>query len=373
MPRPSHVKRVALDHRFISTCDLQNHREIEPSYGFDSGFINAPLSSRLPVIPCNRYNMNPYLFDMFAVDRSSILGFVTDGKMIISRPISSGARCCLGPLYIFMATIQLDAATLEEDLRLGRAFFLAGLTVICCDYLLTLDLEVTHIWSAPLKRSSAWFLLVRYFALIGNLALIPYFFGNFDEEVSYACCPCLTQNLILQNIEVWPFTLALRVCAIYGFNRRVFGLLGIAGIVVVTLSVWSAIPMESNFDVGIIDLPSCMATAWEALLVGDIIVMGLTLWRAYTFNRTVGLATGSLLGVLVRDANIILFYTLMAASLAKFACAISVTMASRLILNLQDAANGDSLQASVVPLIDMQLEFAPIGRNDLGRVDSAYV
>jgi hypothetical protein len=84
--------------------------------------------------------------------------------------------------------------------------------------------------------------------------------------------------------------------------------------------------------------------------------------------------------------------TLMAASLAKFACAcvfcaipfkrrensftansISVTMASQLILNLQDAANGDSLQASVVPLIDMQLEFAPIGRNDLGRVDSAYV
>ncbi|KAJ6530544.1 hypothetical protein B0H19DRAFT_1273555 [Mycena capillaripes] len=29
--------------------------------------------------------------------------------------------------------------------------------------------------------------------------------------------------------------------------------------------------------------------------------MGLTLWRAYTFNRTVGLATGSLLGVLVWD------------------------------------------------------------------------
>ncbi|KAJ7705892.1 hypothetical protein B0H14DRAFT_731403 [Mycena olivaceomarginata] len=128
--------------------------------------------------------MIPCLFDMFTVDRSSILGFVTDGKMITSRPISPGARRCLGPLYIFMATIQLDAATLEEDLRLGRAFFLAGLTVICCDYLLTLDLEVTHIWNAPLKRSSAWFVLVRYFALIGNLALIPYFFGNFDEELS---------------------------------------------------------------------------------------------------------------------------------------------------------------------------------------------
>ncbi|KAJ7784020.1 hypothetical protein B0H14DRAFT_315420 [Mycena olivaceomarginata] len=299
-----------------------------------------------------------------------------------------------------MATIQLDAATLEEDLRLGRAFFLAGLTVICCDYLLTLDLEVTHIWSAPLKRSSAWFLLVRYFALIGNLALIPYFFGNFDEEVICRKFSAAEDALLIIQECFVEVTLALRVCAIYGFNRRVFGLLGIAGIVVVTLSIWSAIPMESNFDVGIIDLPSCyvitvkaqairMATAWEALLVGDIIVMGLTLWRAYTFNRTVGLATGSLLGVLVRDglayfgmiclvniANIILFYTgdtLMAASLAKFACAISVTMASRLILNLQDAANGDSLQASVVPLIDMQLEFAPIGRNDLGRVDSAYV
>ncbi|KAJ7734117.1 hypothetical protein B0H16DRAFT_1578328 [Mycena metata] len=319
--------------------------------------------------------------------------------MIISRPISSGARRCLDPHYIFMATIQLDAATLEEDLRLGRAVFLAGLTVICCDYLLTLDLEVTHIWSVPLKRSSAWFILVRYFALIGNLALIPYFFGNFDEESCQRFSAAEDALLIVQEFFV-EVTLALRVCAIYGFNRRVFGLLGIAAIVTITISVWSEVPMESNPNVDIIELSSCyvvtvkaqairMATAWEALLVGDIIVMGLTLWRAYTFNRTLGLATGSLLGVLVRDgvayfgmicsvniANIILFYTgdiLMAASFAKFACAISVTMASRLILNLQEAANGDSLRATDVPLIDTQLQVAPIGRNNLGRVDSDYV
>ncbi|KAJ7114371.1 hypothetical protein C8R44DRAFT_984389 [Mycena epipterygia] len=337
--------------------------------------------------------------------------------MIISRLICiSSGWALFWFLYIFMATIQLDAATLEEDLRLGRAFFLAGLTVICCDYLLTLDLEVTHIWGAPWKRSSAWFLLVRYFALIGNLALIPYFFGNFDEESCQRFSAAEDALLIIQESFV-EVTLALRVCAIYGFNRRVFGLLGIAGIVTITLSVWSAVPMESNFAVSI-ELPSCyvitvkaqairMATAWEALLVGDIIVMGLTLWRAYTLNRTIGLGTGSLLGVLVRDgvayfgmiclvniANIILFYTgdvrvfslsfervglmgclypqtLMAASLAKFACAISVTMASRLILNLQDAANGDSLRAT--PFVDMHLQFAPIGRDDLARVDSVHV
>ncbi|KAJ7929744.1 hypothetical protein B0H13DRAFT_2310374 [Mycena leptocephala] len=275
-----------------------------------------------------------------------------------------------------MATIQLDAATLEEDLRLGRAFFLAGLTVICCDYLLTLDLEVTHIWSAPWKRSSAWFVLVRYFALIGNLALIPYFFGNFDEEKYGPCRPVYKTSLIKVEFFV-EVTCALRVCAIYGFNRRVFGLLGIAGIVTITLSVWSTVPMESNFTVGI-ELPSCyvitvkaqairMATAWEALLVGDIIVMGLTLWRAYTLNRTIRLGTGSLLGVLVRDGVAYFGFVLLFPDQAMTPYLVDLRPQNDLL------ANGDSLRATTVPFIDMHLQFAPIGRDHLGRVDSVHV
>ncbi|KAJ6615183.1 hypothetical protein B0H10DRAFT_2220535 [Mycena sp. CBHHK59/15] len=113
-----------------------------------------------------------------------------------------------------------------------------------------------------------------------------------------------------------------------------------------------------------------VALAWEAQLVCDILILSLTLRRAYTYHHTVGLESPSLLRTMFRDgavyfgmiclvnlANIVMLHAMSvfpsslglrtpmdsqiitAGSLAWVACAISVTMISRLMLNLHDAAN----------------------------------
>lgn len=51
------------------------------------------------------------------------------------------------------------------------------------DYLLTLDSEKAYIWVFKRKRSSAWFLFIRYFTLFTNIAMAFMLFGNFTPEV----------------------------------------------------------------------------------------------------------------------------------------------------------------------------------------------
>ncbi|KAJ7633308.1 hypothetical protein B0H17DRAFT_1108102 [Mycena rosella] len=264
-----------------------------------------------------------------------------------------------------MTVISLDIDTLSHDQRLRRSAFLAGLVVLTYDHLLTLGSEVTHIWSAKVKRSAAWFLLFRYTALLSNLTMTAFFLGDFSPESCKTLSSAENYLLVIQEFFV-GCTLSIRVCAMYGFNRRVFAALAIAALTTVSLGAWAIVGPTISIDT---DLPGChvttprqqairVAAAWEAQLVCDILILGLTLRRAYTYHRTVGLRSGSLLPIMVRDgavyfgmiclvnlANIVMLYAgdiITAGSLAWFASAISVTMISRLMLNLHDAARGSS-------------------------------
>ncbi|KAJ6507045.1 hypothetical protein C8R45DRAFT_971375 [Mycena sanguinolenta] len=212
-----------------------------------------------------------------------------------------------------MATLQLDAITFVQDQRLRRSVFLAGLVVLCYDHLLTLGSEVQHIWVPRLKRSSAWFLLVRYIALISNIALAAYFLGNLSPE---------NYLLVLQETLV-EATLAIRVCAMYGFNRKVFASLAVAATITISLGAWAVMGPEVTLTVNLpgcavatshthaflcvgagIDSSAGMAAAWEAQLFCDILILGLTLRRAYTYHLAVGLGSRSLLGRMVRDGAV---------------------------------------------------------------------
>jgi len=176
--------------------------------------------------------------------------------------------------------------------------------------------------------------------------------------------------LVLQETLV-EATLAIRVCAMYGFNRKVFASLAVAATITISLGAWAVMGPEVTLTV---NLPGCavatshtqairMAAAWEAQLFCDILILGLTLRRAYTYHLAVGLGSRSLLGRMVRDgavyfgmlclvnlANIFMLYygdVVTAGSLAWVASAISVTMVSRLILNLHDATSGDVIVSTV--------------------------
>ncbi|KAJ7473086.1 hypothetical protein B0H11DRAFT_756600 [Mycena galericulata] len=81
-----------------------------------------------------------------------------------------------------MSTVSLDVATVAQDQRFRRYVFLIGLVVILYDHFLTLGAEIKHIWIRPVKRSSAWFLTLRYVALLSNLSMTALFLGDFSPE-----------------------------------------------------------------------------------------------------------------------------------------------------------------------------------------------
>ncbi|KAJ7473080.1 hypothetical protein B0H11DRAFT_2037235, partial [Mycena galericulata] len=194
--------------------------------------------------------------------------------------------------------------------------------------------------------------------------MMAFFFGDFTKKTSCKILSTTESYLLVTQEILIGCTLALRVCAMYGFNRRVFVSLGIAAVTTVALGIWSVIGPEVGLET---TLPGChvttprpelhglnsvhtgVAVAWEAQLVYDIFILCLTLRRAVTYHRSVGLSSGSLLPLMFRDgklictvnlANIVMLYIITAGSLAWFASAISVTMISRLMLNLHDAAKG---------------------------------
>ncbi|KAF7345330.1 hypothetical protein MSAN_01909900 [Mycena sanguinolenta] len=73
--------------------------------------------------------------------------------------------------------------TLTYDSRIIRCFFLAALSILIYDHLLTLGAEVKYIWSSKLRPGTCWFLAVRYLGLCASIAVCPYYFVDLDDEV----------------------------------------------------------------------------------------------------------------------------------------------------------------------------------------------
>ncbi|KAJ7473079.1 hypothetical protein B0H11DRAFT_1993959 [Mycena galericulata] len=155
-----------------------------------------------------------------------------------------------------MSTVSLNVVTVAQDQRLRRSVFLTGLVVILYDHLLTLGSEIKHIWVRPVKRSSVWFLTFRYLALLSNLSMTVFFLGDFSPESCKNLSTTESYLLVTQEFLV-GCTLSLRVCAMYGFNRRVFVSLGIAAVTTVSLGIWSVIGPEAVLET---TLPGCHVT-----------------------------------------------------------------------------------------------------------------
>ncbi|KAJ6524297.1 hypothetical protein DFH09DRAFT_1329579 [Mycena vulgaris] len=158
-----------------------------------------------------------------------------------------------------MATVELDIVTLHQDQRLRRSLFLVGLVVVLYDHLLTLGVEVKNIWGPRFKRSSAWFLLFRYVTLLSNLTMVAFFLGDLSAEVTVVCTKLSKiENYLLVVQEFFiGCSLSLRVCAMYGFNRKVFISLAIAALTTVGLGVWAVIGPETVLET---TLPGCHVT-----------------------------------------------------------------------------------------------------------------
>ncbi|KAJ7603105.1 hypothetical protein B0H17DRAFT_1189875 [Mycena rosella] len=240
-----------------------------------------------------------------------------------------------------------------------------------------------YLGSGNNKRGSAWFFFLRYFAFAGNIALAFMEFGDFKPETQplrdgTQICKHLKSAvglLIVVQEFVIGCTLILRVYAMYSFNKHILWLLVVAAAVTVGLGAWSVVPAGPTPIIPI-SLPGCqilhstaqsirMAAAWEAELACNVLILGLTMYRAWQQTRDGLLPDGSLWTIMMRDgamyfaviclvnlANILMFYlgdVNMNASLAWFTAMISVVMITRLTLNLRAVASVDIVSDGDAP------------------------
>ncbi|KAJ6506928.1 hypothetical protein C8R45DRAFT_971000 [Mycena sanguinolenta] len=270
-----------------------------------------------------------------------------------------------------MTDLTLDLATILYDQRIDGSLHLTGTVLLVYDHFLTLESEVRYIWAPGNIRAVAWYFLVRYFALCANLAMFPIAFGNLSAK-SCADLYAAADLAILLEVVLVEITLSLRVLSIYSVARRGKYFVAAVAIIVIALGAWTVKDVSP-----VLASPGCysatpphrqlqIAGLWEAMFIADIIFLGLTLYRGYTQSRLLdaGLQSGTLWHVIVRDGviyyfiicianliNIIIYYSVndsnINAGLSSFTAALSVTAASRLMLNLREAASTDDLTSTL--------------------------
>ncbi|KAJ7760831.1 hypothetical protein DFH07DRAFT_815901 [Mycena maculata] len=165
------------------------------------------------------------------------------------------------------------------------------------------------------------------------------------------------QIIMLITELVVSVIMILRIYSLYGRSARVlWSLLGI-GVCFIGLTIWSVqqgqhgfpLTVFSGCHLAIVESASYhLAAPWGCLFVFDSIIFGMTVYNAYVTRR--GLGDMPIHRLLLRDgsmyfaatalanlSNIVTFLVggpLLPGSLATFATCMSVTMVSRLMLNL---------------------------------------
>ncbi|KAJ6451152.1 hypothetical protein C8R45DRAFT_1042376 [Mycena sanguinolenta] len=249
---------------------------------------------------------------------------------------------------------NLDYITFATDHRIYRSFFLAGLTILIYDHILTLSMEVKYIWSSKLRLTTCWFYAVRYIGLCASITISAFYFGKMGHEVC---------------------TLGVRVFAMYGLNLWILTCLLGAGGVAASLALWAVVKYGHPQMLSAPGLTGChtaipRTSSVQCVLVCDALVFALTVRRAYIQRRTSPRYRGTLVERMVTDgiiillanlANLLTFYVLLSGFLSWFTTSLSVTLLSRLMLNLHEAANAgiDTAEPNTMELMSIEFQPAP--------------
>jgi len=245
-------------------------------------------------------------------------------------------------------------------------FYFLGVAILYYDHLLTLGAEVVYIWSRPKTLSSYWFFLNRYLAFSSSIPITVFYFISFNAESCRKYAFFRQIVLVVQEFGV-GILLALRVYALYDRSRRILIILCCVAIIISGICGWSLTGQKSTpapEDGGLgcfISLSKAsaihIASAWEALFVYDIFVFSATIFRTYhlRFRYRISASDIPITALILRDgamyfammalvnlSNIITFYVgdpFFKGCLSGFASSVSVTMMSRLMLNLHEVAD----------------------------------
>ncbi|KAJ6489923.1 hypothetical protein C8R45DRAFT_1213328 [Mycena sanguinolenta] len=282
---------------------------------------------------------------------------------------------------------ELDYATFARDHRITRSVCLAGLAILIYDYFLTFGAEVKYIWSSKVRPGTCWFLAIRYLGLGANITICAYYFVDLDHEVCVKMQWAWMLLIVFMELLI-EVSLTLRVFAMYGLNKWILASLLSANVALTVVAVFAIIEYGKHLDVlarpgfsgcDMAYFPRSVAAfpagTWEGTLICDTLVFGLTARRALIQRKTSPLYAGSLIERMATDgtmyygiivpaslANVLTFHigdAILSGFLCWFTTNLSLTLLSRLMLNLHEAAHvriidttrdPESLRFATVPM-----------------------
>ncbi|EJD06325.1 uncharacterized protein FOMMEDRAFT_16941 [Fomitiporia mediterranea MF3/22] len=281
-----------------------------------------------------------------------------------------GSKTSFSLLFMSLFPRSLVFETIEQIYVL-QYYAIASIVVLYYDHLLTFRMEAKRIWYRQLTISSVLFLLNRYITFFGYIFVI---YLNFFPPTSVIVCKRFIRvgsflSLITQVII--SILLTLRTYALYGRSMKILCLLAVLGSSTIVTSAWTITKffgILNNFGLGnsaksafitclpgfeTSDIPFKVTVILSTVF--DAVVFSLTLARTVKIMREHRTYAG-LPSLLMRDGSIyaavmtvvnlsnVGFFSETAVRSTLFAQStgnnallphvISVTMASRLILNL---------------------------------------
>lgn len=270
-------------------------------------------------------------------------------------------------LSLLHSLVMMDATEIQQlavAVRAHSCVILVANSILMYDHMATLTEEINFIWRRPKALSAMTFLVNRYFALLGNvyglfIAFMPIPDQSCAKYVLYRQLFIFFQQLIVCVI------LIIRTYALYNCSKRLLIWITLIFIVfaggssVGTIGQYAgnltASPVVGCFETYTVQESVRYGIAWLAILAFELIIFVLTIRRTCKSRgllplRLVG--RRNLLDVMFHDGaiyfgamtlcnvpNIVMYYfgsgvfrgTL---GLATFTGCMSVTLISRLMLNL---------------------------------------
>jgi len=256
-----------------------------------------------------------------------------------------------------------DVAAATHDIITHGYLHMLAISILYYDHLITAGLEVRYLWGRPKSQSSYWFFLNRYFAFLANISVTALGFSKLSDE-SCKKYNLYRQILLIVNQILVCVLLTVRIFALYQRSKRILAWMLGSGAVLAGTACFVMFGQKSapaghgpGCHVGLSKETAIrLAGAWEALFVYDSIIFFLTVWKTMKEKkdqRVTGINV-TLIDVLLRDGavyfavmalcnltNILTFYLagpFLRGGLSTFASSMSVTMMSRLMLNLHETA-----------------------------------
>ncbi|OCH93912.1 hypothetical protein OBBRIDRAFT_789775 [Obba rivulosa] len=257
-----------------------------------------------------------------------------------------------------------------DPIHLHDYLLLAGISIFYYDYLLTFGDEYWRIWKTPKHAGSYIFFLNRYLTFFGDIAVNAANFSHFKSEDSCRHYSFYRQLLLIAAQVVVCVLSFLRTYALYSRNKWVALAIVSLGFSLLGISCWAVVGQKDSVDLN----GGChealgritairIAVAWESLFVYDLMIFFLTMYKTWKTRRNNPIVRASgrldLLSLMFRDgavyfavmaivnlANTLTFYLLqpiLRGALSTFASSVSVTMMSRLMLNLYESASGTGI------------------------------